>query len=252
MPLAGDRGDAPPLDMTVRGRTLSLMVALRIPAGPAPRVRHLRAPRPIHFPVEEQVPEGKRHLILRTFLFRMLRHALGPAHSVGSDQFVYWNARDPKRCLAPDVFVRLGVPDSPFDIWKTWSMGGAPDLAIEVLSPSDSDGAQLEEKLARYHEMGAAEIVRFDPEESEGQRLRVWDRVDEDLVERVVEGDRTPCLALGATWVIAPVENFRAGLRLVDEAGALVDVPEEENARALGAAEERVRQLEEELRRRGP
>ena len=81
------------------------------------------------------MPEGKRHLVLRTFLFRMLTYALGPAHSVGSDQFVYWNARDPRRSLAPDIFVKKDVADTPFGSWKTWEQGGAPDSGTRDYQP---------------------------------------------------------------------------------------------------------------------
>jgi hypothetical protein len=54
---------------------------------PLPALRHVREPNAIYFPEEAEVPEGKRHLVLRTFLFRLLQFALGPGHSVGSDQF---------------------------------------------------------------------------------------------------------------------------------------------------------------------
>jgi hypothetical protein len=46
-------------------------------------------------------------------------------------------------------------------------------------------------------------VVRFDCDASEGARLRVWDRVEGDLVERVVEGDRTPCTVLGGVGEVA-------------------------------------------------
>ena len=50
----------------------------------------------------------------------------------------------------------------------------APDLAVEIISPNEGDGVAWEEKLARYHDVGVKELLRFDPEESEGQRLRAW------------------------------------------------------------------------------
>lgn len=249
------------------------MAQLRFPptTRASAEVVHIRAPRPIDFPEEAEVPEGKRHLVVRTFLFRLLRFALGPAHSVGSDQFVYWNARDPRRCLAPDVFVKQDVPDSSFGSWKTWEHGGAPDLAVEIIGPNEGDGVLWEEKLTRYHELGTRELVRFDPEASEGHRLRAWDRVREDLVERQIADDRTPCLTLGLNWSVRPVESEPVGLRLVDDEGRLLEVPEEleargraeeargraeeargraEEAKARAAAEARVRELEEELARR--
>jgi hypothetical protein len=246
------------------------MAQLRLPPLSALRseVDHVRPPRPIHFPEEAEVPEGKRHLVLRTFLFRLLRFALGPSHSVGSDQFVYWNARDPRRCLSPDVFVKRDVPDVSFGSWKTWEQGGAPELALEIVSPNEGDGVSWDEKLVRYHEVGVQELLRFDPEGPEGQRLRAWDRVRGDLVERQLAADRTPCLVLGLNWAVSPVEGEPVGLRLVDDTGRLLESEEEVEARgrleeararveaeqALTQAEARVRELEAELakRRNGP
>jgi Uma2 family endonuclease len=264
------------------------MAQLRLPYTPRtpPVVRYLRAPEPIHFPEEEEMVEGLAHLIVRTFLFQLLGFALGPEHSVGSDQFVYWIASNNKRWLAPDVFVRLGVPQTVFGSWKTWEQGGPPDLAVEIVSPNEGDGLTWDEKFARYHELGVKELLRFDPAKPEGRRLRAWDRVREDLVEREIAGDRTPCLLLGLAWTVRMVRlplGETLGLRLVDDEGRLLETYDEkeaavrqraieaaearaqeeaqarqeeaqarqEEARARQAAEARVRELEEELRRRG-
>jgi Uma2 family endonuclease len=224
---------------------------LTLPQRRSPRalaeLRHVREPQPLHFPEQEEVPEGKTHLIVRTFLFRLLSFALGPAHSVGSDQLVYWNASNPRKCLSPDAFVKLDVPDQQFGSWKTWERGGAPDLAVEIISPNEGDGIEWDEKLARYHECGVLELVRFDPAESVGERLRAWDRVNGDLVERVTEGDRTPCVTLGLHWRVSPVEQEPVGLRLVREDGSLVLNDVESAARGRELAETRIRELEAEL-----
>jgi Uma2 family endonuclease len=196
------------------------------------------------------MPEGYAHLVLRTFLFRLLRFALGVEHSVGSDQFVYWLATQPTRKLSPDVFVRLGTPQTSFGSWKTWEQGGVPDLAVEIVSPNEGDGIAWDEKLARYHELGVKELLRFEPEAPEGRRLRAWDRVREDLVERQLAGDHTVCLTLGLSWTVCPVDGQPVGLRLVDDAGRLLEVPEEAEATARQDAEARVRELEAELARR--
>jgi Uma2 family endonuclease len=220
-------------------------------------VRHVRAPSPVVFPEAAKVPESKSHLTLRTFLYQLLHFALGPEHSVGSEQFVYWNAADASRCLAPAVFVKLDVPDQQFRIWQTWERGGAPDLAVEIVSPTEWGGRTLDQKLAAYHELGVKELVRFDPEAPEGKRLRVWDRVEGDLVERVIAGDRTPCLTLDLNWTVCLIGKEPVGLRLVDDAGRLLETREERaDARAATAdaraatADARIRELEEELARR--
>ena len=72
---------------------------------------------------------------------------------------VYWDPTDPSRCLAPDAFVRLGVPDSIFGSWKTWERG-APEVAVEIVSDSDVSEASWDAKLLRYQELGVRELVR--------------------------------------------------------------------------------------------
>jgi hypothetical protein len=101
------------------------------------------------------------------------------------------------------------------------------------------------------------EVVRFDPVAAEGQRLRVWDRVRADLVERRVEGDRTACVVLDHHWTVCPVAGQPVGLRLVDDDGRLLETAEEAETKAraeadarAAAAEARVRELEAELARR--
>lgn len=222
---------------------------------PLAELRYVREPEPIDFPDEEEVPEGFAHLVVRTFLFRLLSYALGGDHTVGSEQFIFWDASDSKRRLAPDVYVRLNHPQpAQLGAWQTWVQGGAPDLAVEIVSPNEGDGTTWEEKLSRYHQLGVAELVRFDPQAPEGERLRVWDRVKGDLVERQIANDRTPCLALGLAWTVrmVPAPNRSGeylGLRLVDDEGRLLETHEEAEARARTLAEARVRELEEELRR---
>lgn len=224
----------------------------------ASELRHCREVRPLVFPSsepeDERVSESKRHLELRTFLYALLHHAFAAEHSVGSEQFVYFNGRDPRRCCSPDAFVKLGVPDTPFPSWKAWERG-APELIVEINSPRDEERWTWEEKLERFHELGAREVVRFDPEASPERRIRVWDRVEDDLVERVVGGAATPCLTLGLWWVVAPLRGFAVGLRLArdPEGREMLLSPEE---RALQAderariAEQRVAELEAQLGKR--
>jgi Uma2 family endonuclease len=215
---------------------------------PAP-IAYVRAPVPLRFPEYAEMPEGYDHLVIRTFLFQLLQHTLGPEHTVGCDQFVYWLATNPRRCLSPDAFVKRGVPQSRFGSWQCWKRG-APELAVEVISPNEGDGIEWDEKLARYGEIGVEELVRYDPEEVAGKRLRAWDRVDGDLVERVVTGDTTPCLTLGLDWVVHPVEAIPVGLRLRDREGKLVPTREEAAQAREEAAQARIRELEAELQAR--
>ncbi|HSO39843.1 MAG TPA: hypothetical protein VLT33_45260 [Labilithrix sp.] len=57
-------------------------------------------------------------------------------------------------------------------------------------SPSDTpERWTFAEKLLRYRALGVRELVTFHVDAPPGQRLRVWDRLEHDLVERVVEGE---------------------------------------------------------------
>ncbi len=204
-------------------------------------VRYTRAPIPLHFPTEAEMPETTTHLVLRTFLFQLLRFAFGESCGVGSDQFVYWRASDPKTCLAPDVFVKLGVRAVHFDSWKTWERG-TPELAVEIVSQSDRDA--WDEKLAKYQDLGVQEVVRFDAEAPANARLRVWDRVEDDLVERVLSGGSAESFVLERFWVLGEVEGS-LGLRLAeDAAGDVLLLSALETATRAKEAETRAKEAE--------
>ena len=212
-------------------------------------IRHVRPVEPVDFPSSDpewDMPESKRHRRLCFLLYEILTRHLGASSSVGSDQFVYFDRSNPRRCLAPDAFVKVGVPDEEFASWKTWTKG-APELCVEVLSPSDTtEKLSFAEKLLRYHALGALELVVFEVDAPEGQRLRVWDCIAEDLVERVVEGDTTPCVTLGLQWVLAPGgPELPVALRLAHPSGELLPTGEE----AERAAKEAERAAREEAER---
>ena len=138
-------------------------------------LRYVRPPVPLIFPSEEEAPETKRHLKLRTLLFELLELAFADRAAIGCDQFVYWDPTDPKACLAPDAFVRLGQPDFLFRSWKAWEHG-APHVAVEVISDADERDRDWGLKLNRYRRLGVSELVRFDPEENEGslRAFGIW------------------------------------------------------------------------------
>ena len=226
----------------------------------ASSLRHVRPVEPLRFPEQEpeseRMGQGRRHFHLCVALYQMIRAACAPEHTVGADQFVYFDAANPKRCLAPDAFVTLGAPDHDFDAYLVWEEG-TPDVAFEVLSPSDTpERWTFEEKLRRYRALGVRELVVFHVDAEPGRRLRVWDRIEHDLVERVVTDDVTPCVTLGLTLLIGPVDEYPLGLRLArDAAGTELVLTEKEGRlaaeRDARSAATRIAELESELRRRG-
>lgn len=218
--------------------------------GSVTAISHVRPTSCLRFPASEgeweQMPESRRHVRLCKALYEMLASVCAGEHTVGWDQFVYFDAADPRRKVAPDAFVKLGVPDHDFDSYLVWE-DGTPELAFEVLSPSDSpERGPFEEKLRRYRSLGVRELVVINVDAPAGARLRVWDRVDQDLVERVVAGETTPCLTLGLTLLVGPVYEHPVALRMARMDGELVPTESEER----DAAKARVRELEERLARR--
>ena len=171
----------------------------------------------LHFPEAAEMPESKRHLKLRTFIYEVLERTFGDRAAIGSDQFVYYRANDPRKCVAPDAFVCMGGLNDNFPSWKTWERG-APQLAVEIASPHEP----WEEKLVHYREAGVLELVLFDPEAEVGQRLRIWHREGEQLVERAVVGESAPAVVLGGSWLVGESPIDKACLRLKNEAGELL------------------------------
>ena len=229
--------------------------------NPASKLLHVRPVRPLHFPhsepEEEHLGQHPRHEDLCMFLKLILRSIVGPEHAVSADMFVYWMAtvNDDRGRRAPDAALKLGLPQAKMyehGAWKTWELG-VPELVVEILSLSDTrERWTLQEKREAYETMGVAEFVCFDLDAPEGRRIRVWDRVEGDFVERVVEGERTPCLTLCRAfgelfeWTIAPAAPWPLALRVL-RGGALVALPEERAAAAQAdadAARARVAELE--------
>ena len=215
-------------------------MTMRMPTHPAGEVepprrphRYLRAPEPLYFPESEEVPETNENLERRIALYLSLKQELAASATIGSDQFVYWDPTTAKKRLAPDVFVRLGQAHRPFRVWKIWQRG-APDLGVEIISRADEGEPDWDEKLARYHSAGIGEAVRFDPEDDD-RRIRVWDLVEGDLVERAADDpDLHLCEALGLWWVVVQHETIGPMLRLArDREGRdLLPTPEEQAAQA--------------------
>jgi hypothetical protein len=186
-------------------------------------LRHVRPVQPLAFPASDpewKMNESKRHALICDLVYRLFKDIVGDTCAVGCDQFVYFDGEDPKKRLAPDAFVKLGVTDSLFDSWQTWEHG-SPELCVEIVSPSDTgEYLPLKMKMRRYHALGVQELIVFDMEREVGTRLRAFDRIDGDLVERVVDAETTPCVTLTNAstmrfdWFLAPADDMPLALRL--------------------------------------
>ncbi len=202
---------------------------------PPPKLRERRDARvPLEFPAEEpfedHVAETKRHLETRTALYSIIKETFADM-TVGSDQFIYFDDEDPKRCLAPDVFVKADVLLVDFDSWKVWEYG-TPSLAIEIVSATDRLKLTWQEKFERYHALGIRELVRFNAQANEP--ITVWDRIEDKLVQRDAPSPSGlyECKTLGLFWTVEMSADFGKQLRLSrDRAGqTLLPTPSEKVA----------------------
>jgi len=164
-------------------------------------------------PEEEKVAEHFFHFRIRQLLIEILQQEFGQSVLLGSDQFVYWDAHDPKKNLSPDVMLRRNTPHEDLGNWKVWERG-APHIAVEIISPSDASERAWKEKLARYNHVGVQELVRFDPNDDK-RPLRIWQFVEHKLVERAFKSKaKARSLVLDLWWVVMIDKQGQKWLRL--------------------------------------
>ncbi len=81
---------------------------------------------------------------------------------VSGNLLIYYDEGNPKKSVAPDVFVVFGVPKREHDIYQTWVEGKGPDLVIEITSRSTR---HVDEKVKPdlYRRLGVLEYIQYDP-----------------------------------------------------------------------------------------
>jgi len=206
----------------------------------------------IHYPESDGRPMGETELhaqVLEDLRFALARRYAGvPDIYVWGNLFFYYREGDPKACVCPDVFLVKGVgkrTDNRRRTYKLWEEGGlAPSLVIELTSESTRDEDVEKKKL--YERLGVEEYLLFDPLgeylRPRLQGFRLEDGRYQPLIQRV-DGS----LESRTTGLILKPEGRQ--LRLVDrETGEpLLTAAEADEARL--AAEEKLRALEEEVKR---
>ena len=69
---------------------------------------------------------------------QMLEHHFREANNiyVSGNLLIYYEEGNPRKSIAPDVFVVFGVGKKPRRTYLTWEEGNTPDFVLEVASPS--------------------------------------------------------------------------------------------------------------------
>jgi Uma2 family endonuclease len=91
---------------------------------------------------------------------------------VSGNLLIYYVEGNPKKRIAPDIFVARGVKKGQRRIYKLWEEGVTPQVIIELTS-RQTWREDLQEKWRLYEQLGVEEYFIFDPE---------YDYLDDPLV----------------------------------------------------------------------
>ncbi len=127
---------------------------------PAPAVAE------VFYPESDGQPmaETDVHRDLMLDLIAMLREYFrdDPHIYISGNLLLYYEEGNPRRSVAPDVFVVKGIPGDRRRIYKLWEEGQPPDVVFELTSRSTRN-EDLRTKHELYERLGVTEYFLFDP-----------------------------------------------------------------------------------------
>ena len=188
---------------------------------------------------------------------------------VSGDNAIYYEQGNPRVHRSPDGFIAFGVDRDAIlqeNGYKVWEAGKPPDWVLEIASPSTAR-VDLGIKREIYASIGVGEYWRFD---ASGGQYYGEPLVGEYLQDGQYRRFQVHTSADGVAWAHSPLLNldiYWGDIRLhyfdpvegewllgLKEAqaellGTQAELREERAARL--AVQRRLRELEEELRRRG-
>ena len=123
-----------------------------------------------------------------------IRYGGRPDVYVSGDLLIYYEEGNPRRSVAPDVFVVFGAANHKRNVYKLWEEPKAPDFVLEVAS-ENTWREDLGRKRTLYAELGVREYWLFDPKDEYFdpplQGLVLRDRDYHALRALVENGSRT-------------------------------------------------------------
>jgi Uma2 family endonuclease len=122
--------------------------------------------------VEAQYPDSDGESMAENDLSRELMidciHTLEDYFEAQSDVYVsggiliYYKEDDPRKRVAPDVFVARGVAKKKRLLYHRWVEGKMPDVILDIAT-GDSWASELGPKASLYYTLGVQEVYVFDP-----------------------------------------------------------------------------------------
>ncbi|MBI4631896.1 MAG: Uma2 family endonuclease [Chloroflexi bacterium] len=156
---------------------------------------------------------------------------------------------EPKKCVAPDLFVALNTKTDERRSWFTWKESKAPEVIFEFTSKSTRTEDRGSKK-GLYEVLGVKEYFLFDPLDEyliprlQGFRLVNGEYRPISLVDSCLQSEVLG-LTLGVEGAMLTLTNTKTGEQLLPPA-ALANAYQHESA-ARRAAEEEVARLRAEL-----
>ncbi|SKB13663.1 conserved hypothetical protein [Planktothrix sp. PCC 11201] len=119
-------------------------------------------------PYDDGVPmETQRHKMQMDLLIDPLIPWLEPREDgyVGGNMFLYFSLAQVRNqdFKGPDFFAVLGVPKKERKSWVVWEEGKAPDVIIELLSPSTAQEDKTNKKIIYQNQVRVPEYFWYDP-----------------------------------------------------------------------------------------
>ncbi|MBI5350736.1 MAG: Uma2 family endonuclease [Chloroflexi bacterium] len=198
----------------------------------------------------QNMAETGIHVTVIAYLLTMLRIFFQNRNVyVGANMLMYYEEGEPKKCVAPDLFVALNTKTDERRSWFTWKESKAPEVIFEFTSKSTRTEDRGSKK-GLYEVLGVKEYFLFDPLDEyliprlQGFRLVNGEYRPISLVDSCLQSEVLG-LTLGVEGAMLTLTNTKTGEQLLPPA-ALANAYQHESA-ARRAAEEEVARLRAEL-----
>ena len=163
-------------------------------------------------PMSTTIPHSVQ---LLTFFGQLVRYFTSDEYVlVGADNFIYYREGDPTKCVAPDVYVILGVEKSVSRrSFYTWAEGAVPAAVFEFLSDSTADYDRNEKVRLYLMDMGVSECFIHQPHLSEPPEFHGWRRSPSGGIVEIEPDEQgalfSEPLNLRFQWEIDQPQNVR-------------------------------------------
>ena len=163
-------------------------------------------------PMSATIPHSVQ---LQTFFGQLLRYfAINEYVLVGADNFIYYHEGDPTKCVAPDVFVVLGVEKAASRrSFYTWAEGAVPAAVFEFLSESTAAHDRNEKVRLYLMDIGVSECFIHQPHLDEPPEFHGWRRSFSGGIVEIAPDEQgvlfSETLNLRFQWEIDQPQNVR-------------------------------------------